>query len=276
MDVIRLFADGFPLTIERLQFLQNTYAKAFSQLSKVAGSGNIIIDGVELDDPVTPTTVTAGVIIVDGELLEFEAGAYDARVAVFETVNQVPYNIDDDNDGNLDLKVADVVRTAKCAATGGVDAFTFDTLKRVGNLFNLMPQIGDVKLITRAYDPLVDIGWELLDMSDTFIMGAGGTHSVNGTGGENSHVLSEAEMPAHNHTGSTNSAGAHTHTYTREDTRGSGSDGAEDGVSSFSAASTSSAGAHTHTLTINNKGGGAAHENRPKFRAFNFLIFVGF
>lgn len=272
MDIIRLFSDGFPLTIERLQFLQNTYGKAFTHLSKVAGTGKLIIDGAV----VSGGNVSSGSIIVDGEVLEFEGGVYDDRVAIFETTTSVPYNIDDNNDGNLDLKVADVVRVAKCASTGGVSSFDFSELKRVQNLLQLMPKVGDIKMIARAYDPLVDIGWDVLDMTDTFPMGAGGTSSVNGTGGANTINLTEPQMPAHTHSGTTSTNGLHNHNYQKEDAAGNGSAGSVSGDSSYDSAATSNAGAHSHNFTTDSKGSGADIDNRPKFKAFNFLIFVGF
>lgn len=71
----------------------------------------------------------------------------------------------------------------------------------------------------------------------------------------------------HNHTGTTNSAGAHTHTVERRGGNGSTQtvDMANWATSNWASASdvlrTASAGAHTHTLTINDAGG---DETRPK------------
>ena len=70
-------------------------------------------------------------------------------------------------------------------------------------------------------------------------IGSGSTTDSNGTtkaynegstGGEFTHTLTQAEMPAH------------THNFTQENTRGSGSNGAEDGNSSFTTATTQSTG----------------------------------
>lgn len=57
-----------------------------------------------------------------------------------------------------------------------------------------------------------------------FLLSASSAYPAGSTGGAASHVITEAELPSHSHTGSIASAGEHTHTTT-----------------------TASAGAHTHT-----------------------------
>ena len=84
----------------------------------------------------------------------------------------------------------------------------------------------------------IPTGWALCDgtngtpnLTGKFIVHAdadsSGTYNVGATGGANDVTLTTSEMPAHNHSGSTASAGSHTHS-----------------------ASTNSAGAHTHTTNI--------------------------
>ena len=74
--------------------------------------------------------------------------------------------------------------------------------------------------------------WEKLP-EGIFPISAGDTYKVGSTGGEATHVLTEAEMPSHNHSGSaslsgdTDSAGSHSH-----------------------GGSTANEGNHSHTLTI--------------------------
>lgn len=74
--------------------------------------------------------------------------------------------------------------------------------------------------------------WEKI-ADGTFLMAAGATHALGATGGEAEHILTKAEMPSHNHSGSaslsgdTDSAGSHSH-----------------------GGSTANEGNHSHTLTI--------------------------
>ena len=79
----------------------------------------------------------------------------------------------------------------------------------------------------------IPVGWALCDGSngtpdlrDRFIVGAGGAYNPGNTGGAKSVTLTVAQMPQHNHSASSSSAGSHTHSI-----------------------STSSAGSHTHTGT---------------------------
>ena len=111
------------------------------------------------------------------------------------------------------------------------------------------------------------------DLRGRFIVGAGDAYAVNATGGANTVTLTEAQIPAHSHTGSTNTAGAHTHNYTAP--TGSDTPFGSSGTAprnTNSNATTGSGGAHSHSLTINNTGGGAAHENRPPYFALAYIM----
>lgn len=89
------------------------------------------------------------------------------------------------------------------------------------------------------------------------------SRTLGAVGGTQSVTLTEAQMPTHTHevTGSTNSAGAHTHNYTTPNTPtgGGGGSALSGGVSSV----TSSAGTHSHTINVEaaDAGGGEAHPN---------------
>lgn len=97
-------------------------------------------------------------------------------------------------------------------------------------------------------------------LKDRAIIAAGGSYANGSTGGRASVTLTTKEMPAHNHRGSTSSAGAHTHTATV-----CKADSYNEGVMTWgyihignATRTTSSAGAHSHSVSIGNTGNGKA------------------
>lgn len=310
MDIIKIFSGGFPLTTNRLIFLQQTYAKAFAQITKIAGSGDYIIDGAKVDDVANPTVTTDGVIVLAGEVLEFRGGDFDARVAVFEETVTVPYNEDLDNNGDLDLKVADTVRFATCAAVGGSGAVNYSSLNRFGKLQDLNASIGETKT---GFFTVAPTGWlfldgqtlqqseypqlfallgtaygedgvgtfKLPDARNKFTVIAGDEYLLGGSGGAKEVTLQESEMPIHNHDGNV-VIPPHSHTYTQYQldqevsTNGSGVRALNKGNNQVGTFSTSSTASQNANITTSSKGGGTAHENRPPFLAENKIIFAGF
>ena len=123
----------------------------------------------------------------------------------------------------------------------------------------------------------IPTGWLLCDgnndtpdLRDRFILGATTESDIGETGGEHEVTLTVDQMPSHNHGGSTNSTGSHTHTIPvsqtgSENTVGSGTRGSNSGV-------TGSSGTHSHTIST--QGGDQPHENRPAFYKLAFIIKV--
>lgn len=309
MDITKYFAGGFPLTIERLQFMQNAQNKAISQLTRLAGTGKLIIEGVE----VSGGNVSSGVIIIDGEIIAFEGGTLDARVAVFETKDDVPYNEDVDQDGNLDQKVADVVRVARCAASGGIESFDFDDLVRVPNLKSLNPMVGEIKQGIFDINNLPS-GWFLCDgtngtpdLRGRTMIGAGAydtgnNQSVNypleSEGGAHVVGLNQNNLPNVNVTGSTNSGGSHNHNFRNfyyiesyvnpnanlsgfgtetigSGLRGSGDSDGDNRYAFYKDDTTLSGGSHTHSISVSLGGQNVAHENMMPYFAVNTIIYLG-
>lgn len=122
------------------------------------------------------------------------------------------------------------------------------------------------------------------DLRDRFIVGAGDGYAVGDTGGADSVTLTEAQMPAHAHTGATTSGGAHQHLegslhYTNLSGHAPYGKVSASGLANnyfpydvVSRAYTSSAGSHSHSLTTNATGGDAAHENRPPYLALAYIM----
>lgn len=95
----------------------------------------------------------------------------------------------------------------------------------------------------------------------------GTTYAAGSTGGEATHTLTINEMPAHSHSGTTNSTGDHTHSSygAQGGTRKSNWAGANDNYDPNYP--TGSAGTHSHTVSIDNTGDGAAHNNMQPYLA---------
>ncbi len=109
----------------------------------------------------------------------------------------------------------------------------------------------------------------LPDMRGRFALGASDARALGSTGGEESHVLTASEMPAHKHTPS---AGSDRSFLTMA--------GAGDGVDRTTAASGSGRSnllrSNDNTVYRNavtsTEGGGAAHNNMPPYLALNWII----
>lgn len=100
----------------------------------------------------------------------------------------------------------------------------------------------------------VDIpdGWALCDGTNAlpdlrarFIIGAGGSYSVDGTGGNTQVTLTTGHLPSHTHTGDSGSGGSHPHSVTTDN------DGSHD--------HTDTTGNHDHSHTANSGQVGHSH-----------------
>lgn len=107
----------------------------------------------------------------------------------------------------------------------------------------------------------VPVGWDAVD-PDFQTMGF--------YGGEKTHLLSVAEMPAHTHPGSTALVDGGGITNVMQ-SGGSGNDWGTGGQP-FNLINMS----HTHALSIASQGGGGAHNNVQPFLVLTYYIFAGF
>lgn len=83
-----------------------------------------------------------------------------------------------------------------------------------------------------------------------FLLGASSTYGLGSMGGAATVTLTVNQIPAHNHSASTSSAGSHTHTAST----------ASAGAHTHSVSGTAaSAGNHTHTVTVNNTNSSHSH-----------------
>jgi microcystin-dependent protein len=114
----------------------------------------------------------------------------------------------------------------------------------------------------------ISTGITVPDLRTRFIRGTDGTTggAIRSTGGS-----ADAVVVGHTHTGSTNSAGAHTHPMIGAQGTGTNQYIALQNVPQATI-QTGSAGAHTHTITLNSAGESGAGKNLPPYYALAFLI----
>lgn len=119
------------------------------------------------------------------------------------------------------------------------------------------------------------------DLRDRFLVGSGGAYAVGATGGAATHVLSESEMPSHNHQGFHHShlGPSHSHGQVVTAEVGGGSGSRSDYDSDFAGAAAFPQGVRTDTdgggatsldgnaYVTGSRGGGVAQENRPPYYA---------
>ena len=171
--------------------------------------------------------------------------------------------------------------TGKLTARGGID-MTGGEAKIAGNLTVSGQVVGNLNVNGKVKEAGNDLlpagvivmwsgavnaipaGWALCDggsgrpdLRDRFIVGAGGSYAVGSKGGENTHKLTSAEMPAHNHLTTFKTVG-YTSSW-KGDSEAMSSEG-KDYYNGWSTKYTSSTGAD------------AAHENRPPYYALCFII----
>ena len=306
MDRVELYSGGFPVTTTTFEFLQEAYGKAISALTKLGGE-TFTLEGVE----VSGSTVSKGTIVYNGEYLPFVSSAFNNTVSIYEDVQEVAYNQDADNDGNLDLKRSYVKRYAKCG-TDGLESFNFDLLKGFTPLTQLSMPVGSI-IMWNGSIASIPKGWVLCngangtpDLRNRFPVGAGGSYNVGARGGLDQVTLTENQMPSHSHIGNTDNGGNHKHTGTTNSggnhrhsinvrlynevgpplAAGSGEIGSgnRNGYEASSLWYSNYAGSHWHTVnlnyggvhyhsfTTNTKGGNAPHENRPPYYGIAFIM----
>lgn len=139
------------------------------------------------------------------------------------------------------------------------------------DLLSKIYPVGSIYMSMSATNPhdLFGVGtWKRISQGRMLLGADDRTYKAGATGGEATHTLTAAEMPAHSHGIST--SGDHSHYFYGSDnnngplTEGDGLDTEANGHFTRNVRfTTSSSGAHTHT--ISNSGGGAAHNNMSPY-----------
>lgn len=139
------------------------------------------------------------------------------------------------------------------------------------DLLDMIYPVGSIYMSVSATSPNTLFGgtWEQMPAGRVLLAQGSadwGTYNAGDTGGEATHTLTTNEMPSHNHSASTNSAGEHTHTYNW--VLGGSSIQVPDGGGWYGTTTqTGSSGTHSHTVTVENTGSGNAHNNMQPYIA---------
>lgn len=216
--------DNFPVSTFTYDFLQKM-AHLAGNLAQLGGQ-NYILSGCV----VTGTTVSAGLIVINGEILPFEAGTKKAKITIQETM-------DTDHFNGIDYPESYIHRIAKFADNGEynwndfVQVLTNKELEeKIGAIRSENP--GFVKMWSGAinrldetkyllcdgrtvntadypdlayyFDKEGESSFKLPDLRKRFIVGYDGTAGsdygeIGNTGGEEKHALTKDENAKHDH-----------------------------------------------------------------------------
>lgn len=119
MNKIVLEDNGFPFSAESVRFMQNASAEGIKNLCKLFGD-DFIAFGCE----VVGSNITAGAVVVNGEIIPFEAGTYNAKFSIEETSTAVTYK------DNVN-RPAYYTRVARCSAAGTYTLANFPRIRAV-------------------------------------------------------------------------------------------------------------------------------------------------
>ncbi|GIZ15275.1 phage tail protein [Capnocytophaga catalasegens] len=272
---------GFPLDTDILQFMQTAY-DMFNSLGELAGN-LAIVKGCEL----TGNTVANGVVYIAGELLPFRGGTISEKIVVREEKRSLPFE-----DG--ETKEVETIRYATFG--NGATTYNWADFKRINPLRELQKAVVPVGMIAMWSGQVSQIpqGWALCngqngtpDLRNRFVMGYNNEQTpTKSTGGANSFKLTKAQLPTEKLTGTTSSAGGHSHNYQDiywsefggairlPNNAGSG-DTDHDNMGHQISRTTDLAGAHTHTFQTENLGNGADIDNRPAYMVLAYIMFMG-
>ncbi|AFZ26121.1 microcystin-dependent protein [Cylindrospermum stagnale PCC 7417] len=204
----------------------------------------------------------------------------DLSVKFFNQTNQTVPLMVLHKDGKLGIGTASpeaklhVTETIKAKNVEVIETVTAKKIVADGAVFT-----GMILMWSGAADK-IPAGWALCngtnttpDLRDRFLVGAGKDYPVGNTGGLKEVILTEEQMPSHNH--GVDDPG-HTHSIEMRD---SSSDlqptslplYARNDINDGNRKGTNSA---TTGISILSKGGGKAHENRPPYYALCFIMKV--
>ena len=123
------------------------------------------------------------------------------------------------------------------------------------SLLDMVYPVGSIYLSVSGTDPQTLFGGTWARLEDVFLLAAGAKHAAGSTGGEESHILTEAEIAPHNHAMA----------YGPESS--GDSTGFSYGIASGSATNSAGGRGYASNLGTFSAGGGQPHNNMPPYLA---------
>ena len=135
--------------------------------------------------------------------------------------------------------------------------------------------VGSLTLSQQAVALSMGFTSSIPDASNAYLTQNGG--SMGATVGSNSLVLTQANLPNINLTGTTSSEGLHTHSYSFDDDNTSiaNSGGTNTSAIAEETKPTTTDGAHSHTVTVSSGGNNVSINKTPKTLSVNMFIYLG-
>lgn len=264
---------GFPLDTDIMGAMQTAYS-LFNSLGNLAGN-KAIISGCT----VAGSSVSDGVVYINGEIIEFKGGNISANVFIKEESENRVFE-----DGSN--KPVIIKRYATFGSSTPDKTFVWSEFKRFDNLLENAKKNTDfekrIKALENKKSPVpigliaiwnkpstepIPEGWqECTDLRGRFPLGWNpddlDLNSIGGTGGAKTHTLTINEMPEHHHQQGSealyNIYGGGDNINKWEMTL------RPNGLQSVIKANTSSVG------------GNEPHNNMPPYRIIRYIEFVGF
>lgn len=198
--------------------------------------------------------------------------AFDGSVMAVDTVNttsntyaltlsaeSVPFDLYASGQGVAMGKVADTDGIFDCnyPATFRKNVTFTDTKW----LVDIVLPVGSVRMFANSTNPnTIYPGTTWTQIKGVFPFAADSSHAIGTTGGEETHTLTVNEMPSHQHKAQESKTHAEGAVYGRSET----------GQTTYAWGTTGGGYAYLRDVNTSLVGGGAAHNNMPPYKAFNF------
>ncbi|MPS74021.1 MAG: hypothetical protein E2590_12880 [Chryseobacterium sp.] len=260
---------GFRLSTNILSAAQAAYS-LFNALGWIAGDKTIITGCT-----VTGSSVSDGVVFINGEIYEFKGGNIGTNVIIRENITSYAFQNGTNKPVIYDRYVSFGTSTPentylwadfkRIFATKDIQAFKDNFESRITALEN-KPSEWPIGAIIRYDQPLIVLppaGWE--DWNPIDEQGrawvarsvSDGDFGLGATGGAKTHTLSISEIPSHNHDSIIDASG--------DDVDSNG------GGSAINTSFREITPNRTNVVRVQNKGGGLAHNNLQPYVAVRYI-----